>query len=68
MTVALWVLEYPVSRFPLDRAVSYYVFQGAHVPPEVGACRHEVQGATMRQAKVEARVLHQRQVNCAKGA
>ena len=64
MGFQLWVVPYPVSRFPRDRGVSYRVFQCQHVPQCPGACRHDIESSTLRQAKVEAWILHERKVNC----
>jgi hypothetical protein len=60
----LWVVPYPVSRFPHDRRQSYRVFQCQPAPQCEGACRHHVTSQTLHQAKMEAWLLHERGINC----
>ena len=62
MRISLYVVSYPMSRFPTDRGESYLVLWSVAAP---GACRHVIDDPpSLRQAKLAAKQMHQRGVNC----
>ena len=62
MRIHLYVVPYPVSRFPDDRGESFLVLWSVSPP---GACPHVIEDPpSLRQAKMEAKLMHQHGVNC----
>lgn len=62
MRISLYVVPFRVSRFPTDRGESYVVLWSVAAP---GACRHVIDDPpSLRQAKMEAKLMHQHGVNC----
>ena len=62
MRISLYVVPFPVSRFQADRGESYLVLWSVAAP---GACRHVIDDPpSLRQAKLEAKLMHHRGINC----
>lgn len=65
MGFVFYVIPFEVTTFPTDNPVRFLVIDGRRPCTCPGACKHEVtSSSTLHRARQDARVLHQRGVNC----